>query len=350
MSIDPAAYPSVATVIVNFKTPELTVECLHALAGERADIPGLRAIVVDNASGDGSVEKLQSAILEPALAGWIEFIPLDLNGGFGWGNNQAMLHLMQSSRPPEFIHLLNPDAVIEPGAVAKLLALLQSRPRVAAAGSQLLETDGRLAGSAFRFPTIAREFLRGSNTAALGRLLGIAETVVDSDAAVSAEWVTGASVMFRAEALREAGLFDDGFFLYFEEIELMWRLRQSGWDIWYEPASRVCHIGGAATGIASGGSAVRAPRPDYWFQSRRRLFALLYGPGKARLAGMAWLLGNLFWRLRRAIGSGNPDRDIPGERQALLAHGLLPDRRDLTPAVVAWDSQPGRPPAWSTPE
>jgi GT2 family glycosyltransferase len=261
-----------------------------------------------------------------------------------------MLRLMQSSRPPEFIHLLNPDAVIEPGAVSKLLALLQSRPRVAAAGSQLLECDGRLAGSAFRFPTIAREFLRGSNTAALGRLLGIAETVIESDRAIPAEWVTGASVMFRTEALRETGLFDDGFFLYFEEIELMWRLRRSGWDIWYEPGSRVRHIGGAATGIASGGEAARAPRPGYWFQSRRRLFALLYGANRARLAGLAWLLGNLFWRLRRAIGSGNPDRDVPGERKALLAHGLSPDARDLTPAVVAWDSPPGQPPAWSASE
>lgn len=349
MSIDPAVPASVATVIVNFKTPDLTVECLRALAAERAAVPGLRAVVVDNASGDGSDEKLQSAVIDPEFAGWVEFIPLDLNGGFGWGNNQAMLRLMQSPKPPEFIHLLNPDAVIEQGAALKLLALLQSRPRVAAAGSQLLESDGRLAGSAFRFPTIAREFLRGSNTAALGRLLGIAETVIQSDTAQSAEWVTGASVMFRTEALREAGLFDDGFFLYFEEIELMWRLRRKGWDIWYEPASRVRHIGGAATGIASGGKAARAPRPGYWFVSRRRLFALIYGANRARLAGIAWLLGNLFWRLRRAIGSGNPDRDIPGEREALLAHGLAPDARDLTPAVVAWDTAPGRPPAWSAP-
>ena len=205
---------AVAVVIVNYRTPELTMRCVAALRSERELLPRLRAIVVDGGSADRSAEELANALAAPEYEKWVTFLPLSINGGFGWANNQAILGLSREVSPPEFIHLVNPDAEIEGGAVARLVEELQTNERCGAAGSQLLTEAGIPAGSAFRFPSAAREFIGAAQSAKLARLLGIAPTVVWAGREV--DWVTGASVMFRSAALRETGLFDDGFFLYFE--------------------------------------------------------------------------------------------------------------------------------------
>lgn len=336
----------IAVIIVNYRTPALALQCLAALAPERETLPDLEALIVDGGSGDGSAEQLRDGIADPRFAGWATLLPLDFNGGFGWANNQAMLRLMQSDQPPDYVHLLNPDALIEPGAVVRLVETLRAQPRVAAAGSQLLEADGRLAGSAFRFPTVAREFVRGAGTPALGRLLGIAPLLARRDAAGPVDWVTGASVLLRATALRETGLFDDGFFLYFEEVELMHRLRRAGWEIWHVPASLVTHLEGAATGVAGGAQTGTRPLPGYWFQSRRRFFCRAYGSGAARAAGVAWLAGNLLWRLRGLLGLGRNGGPAPSEMRDLLRHGLAATASDREPAIVRWTDAPGARPAW----
>ena len=110
--------------------------------------------------------------------------------------------------------------------------------------------------------------------------------------------------MFRSSALRQSGLFDEGFFLYHEELELMWRLRRAGWTIAFEPRSRVRHIGGVATGMGSQNSAdlIEPRSPAYWYRSRSRYFALTRGRPVAALAFMAWLLGYGVWFARRSLG------------------------------------------------
>src|SRR5438270_2581566 len=136
---------NVAVVTVNYRTPELTKCCIAALAKEREALPRLRAVVVDGGSGDGSAAELADALAHKAFADWVEFLPLPINGGFGWANNQAMLSLARRNEPPEFIHLLNPDTEVMPGAVVRLAEYLQTHPEVAAVGSQLLDPDGSLA-------------------------------------------------------------------------------------------------------------------------------------------------------------------------------------------------------------
>ena len=167
-----------AAIIVNYKTPDLVMGCLAALAAERAALPGLRAVVVDNASPDHSATRLAERLSDPAWADWVDFLPLSLNGGFGWGNNQAILNLLQGAEPPEAVLLLNPDAVIEPGAVAALVGTMAARPDAGAIGSQLVNPDGSLSGSAFRFPTVRSEFVRGLGIDRIGALLGIAPMLV----------------------------------------------------------------------------------------------------------------------------------------------------------------------------
>ena len=337
----------IAVVMVNYRTASLALAALRALAGERAAHPDLEAIVVDGGSGDGSAEMLAQGLRNPAFAGWTSLLPLDINGGFGWANNQAMLRLLQRADPPEYIHLLNPDAEVEPGAVTRLAEALDRHPECSAVGSLLIDPDGTPSGSAFSFPSIGAELMRGARIGALQRLLRLPPPALLGIPAQEVDWATGASVMLRAAALRETGLFDTGFFLYFEEVELMWRMARAGWTIRHEPASRVRHLGGAATGV-NGSLRVerRPPLPPYWYASRRRFLALTRSRAQSLAASLAWLGGHATLALRQRMGRARQHIRTDEDARRLREHGLLPDRRDRTPAAPDWDEPPGKPPAW----
>jgi len=150
----------------------------------------------------------------------------------------------------------------------------------------------------------------------------------------------------RVQALREVGLFDEGFFLYNEEVELMWRLRKAGWRIATEPRSRVRHVGGGATGVTDRETAgsVAPRRPDYLFRSRARYFGLTRGRVGAGAAFAAWIAGHAVWRLRRLL---RVPIGKPVERE-LRDHVFtsFPRRHDFEAAVARLDDQPTSTPAW----
>lgn len=338
--------PSIAVIVVNYRTPEYAIQCVQSLVHERNAIPKLEVVLTDNASGDNSVSIMSEGLADLIKDGFVKLMPLEINGGFGWANNQAILSLLARERPPEFIMLLNPDCTIEPGAVQLLSDELSANDKCAVAGSQLLNPDGSWTGSAFRFPTVGREFVRGAGIEMFGRLLGIPPTLVTSDAMCEADWVTGASCLFRTSALESEGLFDDGFFLYFEEVELMFRLRQAGWTICHVPASRVFHIGGASTGLREG-KVLSAPSfPLYWFQSRRRFLTLAYGPLKAWIANIAWIVGVTIGWIRGVL---KPSKAAPtniADTRQMFNHGLWPSSSDSNSAIARAGDSIGRPPAW----
>lgn len=331
----------VAVVIVNYRTPDLTRSCVLSLQQERKLLPKLHAVVVDGGSGDGSAEALATMAAQPEFSDWVSFVPFNLNGGFGWANNQAILLLAQDEQPPEFIYLLNPDAQITRGAVAALVEELHSEPRCAAVGSQLLNEDESLAASAFRFPSAGHELTAAARSEKLGRLLGIAPIVIGAKKSVDVDWVTGASVLFRCEALRDVGLFDDGFFLYFEEVELMHRLRARGWKIRHVPGSRVFHLEGAATCLGSAGA---QPYAKYWYDSRRRYFALTGGRASLLAANLGWIAGRIAALPKRLLGRPTASR----ARLSDLLRLPWASTDDLSPSVPAWGDTPGTPPAWIT--
>ncbi|NIJ08877.1 hypothetical protein FHS31_002501 [Sphingomonas vulcanisoli] len=334
----------IAVVIVNYRTSDLALRALASLEAERAREPDLEVIIVDGGSGDGSADRLRAGLSDPRYEGWASLLPLEINGGFGWANNQAMLRLLQADEPPDYIHLLNPDTEIAPGAVSYLADTLDDCPKCGAVGSLLLEPDGSASGSAFTFPTIRRELARGAKLAPFDWLLGVAPFQAEQPAG-DVDWVTGASVMFRARALRQAGLFDTGFFLYFEEVELMARLRRVGWSIRHNPASRVSHVGGAATGV-NGSRPVsgRPALPVYWYESRRRYFTRRHGRTVALIASLTWLIGHASLILRRWLGSGRHHPLVLHDGRRLIRYGLIP--KGAARAVPKWSDAPGTPPAW----
>jgi N-acetylglucosaminyl-diphospho-decaprenol L-rhamnosyltransferase len=337
----------VDVVVVNYRTSDLTKRCLAFLESEKRLLPHLQVVVVDGGSNDGSAEELAIAVADPRYQQWVSVLPLQVNGGFGWANNQAISSLLQRSNPPEFIHLLNPDTEIEEGAVAHLLSYLKKHARVGAVSSQLLELDGSLTGSAFTFPTLRGEFCRGARTGLFDRILNVPPISIAATVAREVDWVTGASVMFRTEALKEVGLFDEGIFLYHEEIELMWRLRRAGWAIAFEPLSRVRHVGGAATGVHSRQTLAKiSPRkPSYWYRSRSRLFALTRGRMVALLAYLIWIIGYTVWAVRRITGLTKGAKPVAHQFRDHVSFAR-PRRSDVIPAAPAWDERPRPVPTW----
>lgn len=333
----------ILVIIVNYRTASLAEACLEAIARERAAGTSLTAILVDGCSGDGSVAQLSSFLDRTGMGSWVELLPLDINGGFGWANNQAIQH--RADCLPPYIYLVNPDARVKPGAISALAHTLGLHGNVAAVGSQLIDADDARTASAFSFPSIASEFVRGAHTSAFEKILGLNPVVIDREDAGEVDWVTGASVMLRTEALVSAGLFDDGFFLYFEEVELMHRLKRRGYKIWFEPRSRVHHIGGAATGVDQPN--IRRARPNYWFQSRQRFFALTGGRAYGFMANLAWLFGHFLIGIpRRLLSSSFRLRAQPGELRGLLDTGLWPQGTATTPAAAVISGEPSQKPFW----
>jgi N-acetylglucosaminyl-diphospho-decaprenol L-rhamnosyltransferase len=180
-------------VIVNYRTADLTIDCLVSLRDEMAAIAGSQVVVVDSASGDGSVEKICAAIAESEWGGWVEVRGLDINGGFPKGNNAAIRAALDGQDPPDFVLLLNPDTVVRPGAVRVLLEFMIAQSRAGIAGSRLEDPDGTPQRSAFRFPTVLSELEAGTRIGLVSRVLH--RRIVAPPAPCEAcptEWVAGA--------------------------------------------------------------------------------------------------------------------------------------------------------------
>ena len=298
-------------VIVNYRTAPLVVDCLRSLAAEVAAEPDCRVVVVDNASGDGSVQILQDAINGEGWASWAEILPLDRNLGFSGGNNAALRPLFASLRAPDYVFLLNPDTWVRPGAVRALVEFMERRPDVGIAGSRLEHPNGEVQNSAFRFHTATSEFERGLRLGLVTRLLRRWVVAPPARAeAHPADWLSGASLMIRREVFDSVGLLDEDYFLYYEEVDFCLRARAAGWRCWYVPESRVVHLVGQSSGVTGERRAERRV-PRYWFESRSRYFRKNHGRLYATAADLAWSTAFSLWRLRRRI-QRRPDPDPPG--------------------------------------
>jgi N-acetylglucosaminyl-diphospho-decaprenol L-rhamnosyltransferase len=308
-------------VVLNYRTPELTVECLQSLVGEVARLPNTQVTVVDNASGDQSVEKIGTAIAQQGWESWITFLPLEQNGGYAFGNNAAIRPVL-ASNPPPYILLLNPDTIVRPGAIQALIDFMDSHPKVGIAGSRLEDPDGTPQQSAFRFPSILSELDGGLRLGIVSKLLAnrvVAPPVSEVDC--QTDWVAGASMIVRREVFEAIGLMDEKYFLYFEEVDFCLASHRAGWQCWYVPASRVVHFVGQSSGVTD---TKRQPqrRPTYWFDSRRRYFVKNYGWWYAVLTEAVWATGFALWRLRRLI-QRKPDTDPPQMLQDFLRNSVL---------------------------
>ena len=311
-------------VIVNYRTAGLTIDALRSLEPEIQETGGsdaVRVVVTDNASPDDSAPRLAAAIDAHGWSDWATLMPLPRNGGFAYGNNEAIRPVLASDAPPPYILLLNPDTLVRPGAIAALIDFMDQNPKVGIAGSRLEDPDGTPQCSAFRFPTIPGELEGTMRFGPVSRLLArwsVASAIPIHPA--PADWVAGASMIIRREVFQDIGLLDEGYFMYYEEVDFCHRARRAGWPCWYVPESRVVHLVGQSSGVTDTKSPAKR-RPAYWFESRRRYFLRNHNPVYALLADIAWAVGFVLWRLRRSL-ERRPDTDPPHMLGDFLRHSL----------------------------
>jgi N-acetylglucosaminyl-diphospho-decaprenol L-rhamnosyltransferase len=241
--------PAVDVVIVSYRSQDLLRSCLTSLRAYPPDL-GAHIWLVDNASQDGTAEMVRAEFPE------VELIASKTNRGFSAANNLAI----RQGRAP-YVLVLNPDTRLTLGALDRMLELLDANPSIGIAGCRLELEDGTFDHAARRsFPTplgaLGHFTGVGRRSNVPGWLTQYRAPAIESGAV---DAVNGAFMLIRRHALDEVGLFDEGYWMYMEDLDLCFRFAQAGWPTWYEPSVTVLHVKAGSSGR------YRSPRLNYAF-------------------------------------------------------------------------------------
>ncbi|VFQ46488.1 glycosyltransferase family 2 protein [Desulfoluna butyratoxydans] len=291
-------------IVVSFNTCELTRKCLACVRDHGGEVRR-EIIVVDNASTDGSPEMIEAEFPEVTL------IRLPVNVGFAGGNNPGMKRA--SGR---YILLLNSDAFIEDGVLEKTMAYMDANPRTGILGCRLTNPDGTLQPSARSLPGPINKFFHISGLAArfpASRIFGKVDyTWWDHSTPRKVGWVVGAFFLIRRRTMETIGFLDDGYFLYFEEIDYCLAAQRAYWDVVFYPHASVVHIGGQSTlktpgRISTHGRQSLAIR----IASECRYYQKCYGRMRLLAAMAVEYLWNGLIRLKHTL---SPTRESPQKK------------------------------------
>ena len=327
-----AAMPSldIAVVIVTYRSAQLTIDSLRSVAAERSTAGlNIRAVVVDNASGD--LPLITQAGAAGGWSAWVTCVLAPINGGFAYGNNLGIQQAYVEGTPA-YVHLLNPDAQLRPGAIGALVQFMETHPDVGIAGGSFENLDGSDWPFAFRFPSILSELDSRLEVGLVTHLLRpwvVPRVMTKTPQPV--DWVCGASMMIRPGVFAAIGGLDENYFLYFEETDFCYRAKQAGYATWYVPDSRVMHIAGQSTSVDER-NALPKRKPHYWFESRRRYFAVTYGVQRAIMIDIVALLAHSLGWLKRILLLRTRTA-IPHFLRDLARHSILWPRNRNVPTV-----------------
>ena len=318
-----APLKSICAIIVNYGTPELTIKGVESiLAGDH----GARHVdiaVVDNASPDDSAAQLRAA---HADKGWGDRVTLFLeteNHGFGRGNNVVFDKIAEHQTPTDAVFLLNPDAFLDNNAIDILAQALEADPKAGFAGAGIKKPDGTAVTAAFRFPSFISEFSAALNFGPVSRACARWTVPLRADhPAGPVDWVAGAAVMMRMQALQDIGTFDPNFFLYYEEVELMRRGSLNAWSCLYVPSAQVIHIEGEATGVKSGRPIAKRV-PSFRYDAWQYYFRKCHGRPMALLTAFGMVIGSAGNRVISKV-RGRPSSVASHFFQDFLRHSVKP--------------------------
>ena len=293
-------------VITSYRAKELTLDCLRSLVGEVRENPGVRVGICDNGNEDDTLEYLTGAIAERGWQEWAYVTHVVPNRGFAGGNNVILRDALDSGEDYDYYLLLNADTIMRPGALRRLIDGIESEDGIGIACPRLEWPDGEPQISCFRFISPISEFIAAAQTAPLTRLLGRWRVpLTASDVPVEMDWGSFACALIKKEVLEKIGVLDEGYFLYFDDVDYCRSARNDGWKVKYFPQSRVVHLRGKSNPLKER-AAKRQRRPAYWYQSRSWYLKKFYGTPGLFAANMLWYAGRLVSFLREAIGNKKP--------------------------------------------
>ena len=233
-----------AIIIVNYNTSALLRDCLRSVYASKGDF-SMRVCVVDNASNDDSVAMVKREFPN------VDLIASNINAGYPAGNNLGLRHVGfgNASAPtdtPRYALLLNPDTVLPPTALNDMLIFMDKHANCGVAGPKLVRQDGSLDLACRRsFPTPEVSFYRMVGLSKLfpkSRRFGQYNlTYLSPDVETEVDSVVGAFMLVRGEAIQQVGLLDETFFMYGEDLDWAFRIKQAGWHVRYNPAVTVLH-------------------------------------------------------------------------------------------------------------
>ncbi len=235
-------------VIVSWNVRDLLAACLASVLRNTEHAP--RIIVVDNASTDGSAEMVRSRFPQ------VHLIVSGKNLGFAGGNNAGIRYWgldasTSTLRSPRYVLLLNPDTVVHGSALETMVRFMDATPRAGVCGARLIYGDGSFQHSAFGFPglwQIALDAPGVHGRLVESRLNGrYSRKLYASGQPFEIDHPLGAAMMVRSDAIRQAGLMDEGFHMYCEEIDWAWRIKEAGWKIYCVPQAEIVHYAGQST-------------------------------------------------------------------------------------------------------
>lgn len=278
-TVDPEQNIDVSICLVNWNTCDLLRECLQSIYDTIEDLK-LEVFVIDNASSDDSIDMVRSEFPDVYLVENIR------NLGFAKANNQGI-----NLSTGRHVFLLNPDTLLHTGALQVMVSFLDAHPTTGAVAARLLNTDGTLQYSVRRFPTVLTPFTENTN---LARLPGISKyseksrlTDWNHDEIKEVEQPAGAAFMIKRHVLETLGPLNSCYHMFFEDVDLCYRIRDNGWKVFYLPEAVVTHHGGQSV----------KKRTDMGFQFYRSLikyFQNQYGASGVLKVRLCMLVFSLY--------------------------------------------------------
>ena len=258
-------------IIVNFNTADLLSKCLSRLCASRLDRP-MEVYVVDNGSSDGSLQ-----VVHERFPG-VHTIDAGGNLGFAGGNNLALREILAGvprtvDRGRQYVLLLNTDCFVEPDTLQITATFLDSHPKAGVVGPKIMLADGRLDLACRRsFPTPSSAFWKLTGLARRypnhPRFARYNLTYLNPDQPHEVDAVMGACMFVRLSAIDDAGLLDESFFMYGEDLDWAYRIKKRGWSVHYYPAAHVLHLKGASSSRQSYRLIVEFYRAMYLFHRK----------------------------------------------------------------------------------
>jgi N-acetylglucosaminyl-diphospho-decaprenol L-rhamnosyltransferase len=309
-------------VTVNYKTSRMVTDLVLSLTAEIYKMGNTHMVIVDNASGDDSVEYIQDFIEKNSIT-WVTVIANQRNAGYAAGNNLAIRSIVKKGIDVERIWFLNPDTKVKTKAGTELIKAMNDW-NLHIVGSRLEDDDGTLQCSHFNFPGIISELSQGLRLGVFDKL--VKKYLVRTEPSIipiQTDWLSGASFMVSKTYIEKIGLMDEDYFLYFEEVDFFLQGKRKKMHCWYIPSSRVFHAVGASTGISD--HRKKAPRrPQYWFDSRRRFFLKNYGALTLFCCDLFFIIGYTTWLLRNKLfNSAGSNTEPPNFLKDFIKNSFL---------------------------
>lgn len=286
----------VVVSIINFRTGDMTLQCVRSVLDDIAGLNGL-VVVVDNLSGDGSAEQIEDWIAAQPEGTPVRLVRSATNSGFSGGHNQGI-----AAAGAAFYLVLNSDAILCPGLLRALLEAARAEPDIGLFAPVIEYEDGGVQDSCFRFPSPAGELVRAARSSVVTRAFRHREVSLGPEPAPGdIEWASFACILLRGEMVRAIGPMDEGYFLYYEDVEYCLRARRAGWRIRQVPGARAVHLRGQSGEVVALSKA-RARLPRYYYSSRTRFFYQAYGRAGLIAANLLWYVGRAIKHMTRLAG------------------------------------------------